>query len=99
MVLCTCGSEEEAMTMAKAVVEGRLAACVNVLPALRSVYRWEGEVRTDAEHLLLIKSTAERFEALRERIAELHSYENPEIIGLPIVAGAIPYLAWLSASV
>ncbi len=99
MVLCTCGTEEEAMAMAKALVEGRLAACVNVLPAVKSVYRWEGEVRTDAEQLLLIKSTAERFEALRERIAEMHSYENPEIVALPIVAGATPYLAWLSASV
>ena len=87
------------MTVARALVESHLAACVNVLPAVKSVYRWEGELRTETEHLLLIKTTTGRFEALRERIAEMHSYENPEIIGLPVEAGATPYLAWLSASV
>lgn len=85
--------------MAKALVEGRLAACVNVLPRAQSVYRWEGEVQLESEYLLLIKTTEERFSSLRDRITELHSYEIPEILAIPVWGGSDKYLAWIQASV
>jgi periplasmic divalent cation tolerance protein len=96
IVLCTCSSETEANHIAGALVDARLAACVNILPSpIQSIYRWKGKVEEAQEILLLIKTTQERFPALRDRIAELHSYETPEIIALPIWAGSEKYLAWL----
>ena len=95
VLLCTCCSEKEGRLLAEALVESKLAACVNLLPGVHSIYRWEGEVEKAAEVLLLIKSTADRFDDLRARITELHSYDTPEIIALPIVAGSDRYLDWI----
>jgi periplasmic divalent cation tolerance protein len=97
VVLVTCPTAERAAELARAVVEERLAACGNVVPGLRSIYRWEGKVQDDAEALLVLKTTRERFEALRERVLALHPYEVPEVIALPIEAGSAPYLAWIAA--
>ena len=99
IVFCTCGNEEEALRLANALVERRLAACVNVLPHIQSIYRWEGKVSKAEEILLLIKTTEERFPAVRDVITELHSYGTPEIVAVPITAGAEPYLAWIRGSV
>lgn len=95
VVLVTCGSEEEAEKIARSLVEARLAACVNVLSPIRSIYRWEGKIYDEREWLLLVKTRAERFGELEERIRSLHSYSVPEIIGLPVVEGSSPYLDWL----
>jgi periplasmic divalent cation tolerance protein len=96
VVLVTCPTAERAAEIARAVVEERLAACGNVVPGLRSIYRWEGKVQDDAEALLVLKTTRERFEALRERVLALHPYQVPEVIALPIEAGSAPYLAWIA---
>lgn len=98
-VLCTCGSKPDALRIANALVEARLAACVNVLPGVKSVYRWQGKIETEQEVLLLIKTTAERFPALRDRIVDLHPYETPEILTLSIAEGSDKYLAWLREQV
>jgi len=94
----TTGSEEEAVIIARVLVEERLAACVNVLPGVRSIYRWEGAVHDDPECLMIVKTTAANFERLRERVVELHTYSCPEIIAAPIVQGHRPYLDWLDES-
>ncbi|MBV8549729.1 MAG: divalent-cation tolerance protein CutA [Acidobacteriaceae bacterium] len=99
VVLCTCGNVGEAERIAAALVEERFAACVNILPPIRSLYRWKGNVETAEEMPLLIKTTGERFPALQQRILQLHSYEVPEIIALPIVAGLEKYLVWLREQV
>ena len=95
VVLSTCDSEEAAAALAKSLVEQHLAACVNVLPGARSIYRWQGKVEDAAEWMLVIKSRRDLFDKLREAIARMHSYEVPEVIALPIVDGSEPYLAWL----
>ena len=99
IVFCSCGSEEEALRLARTLVERRLAACVNVLPAAQSVFRWEHEIQTANEYLLLAKTTEERFEALAIAITELHSYDLPEIIALPVSTGSEKFLAWIAESV
>jgi periplasmic divalent cation tolerance protein len=99
VVLSTVGGEEEAERIAQRLVEQGLAACVNVLPGVVSFYRWKGRLERDVERLLLIKTRAERFEALREAIVALHPYEVPEIVALPVTAGHAPYLEWLDAAV
>ncbi|HEY1342494.1 MAG TPA: divalent-cation tolerance protein CutA [Bryobacteraceae bacterium] len=98
VVLSTCASEEEAERIARALVEARLAACVNVTARVRSVYRWQGAVETADEWMLVIKSSRDRFEALRAVLEKAHSYEVPEVIALPVVDGAKNYLNWLDAS-
>jgi len=95
LILCTCPNAESASRIARALVEERLAACVNRVPGLTSVYRWQGEIHEDNEVLLLIKTQHERFESLRARIIELHPYDVPEVIALEIAAGHAPYLEWL----
>jgi periplasmic divalent cation tolerance protein len=99
VVFCSCADEQEALRVAKVLVEERLAACVNVLPRAQSVYRWEGEIKVESEYLLLIKTTEERFSSLRDRITELHSYEIPEILAIPVWGGSDKYLAWIQASI
>jgi periplasmic divalent cation tolerance protein len=99
VVLCTIGKLEEAEALASALVEQRLAACVNVVPAVTSIYRWRGQVERDEERLLVIKTRAERFEELRQAIVARHPYEVPEIVALPVVAGHAPYLGWIDESV
>lgn len=97
VVLVTTPTPERAAEIARALVEERLAACGNVVPGLRSIYRWEGKVQEDVEALLVLKTTRGRFEALRERVLSLHPYDVPEVIALPVEAGSAPYLAWLAA--
>jgi periplasmic divalent cation tolerance protein len=98
VVLTTAGSAEEARRIAHALVEQRLAACVNIVPQIESIYRWQGKVETAAEWLLVIKTTFERFSAVRDALAELHSYDVPECICLAVESGAQPYLDWLQQS-
>lgn len=95
MVLVTTGSRTTAHAIARALVAERLAACVNVVPGIRSIYRWKGRVANDAEWLLLVKSRRSRFAALAARVRDLHPYEVPEIVALEIAEGSAPYLGWL----
>lgn len=99
LCLCTCPDAESAARLAEALVDERLAACVNRLPGVLSSYRWQGELRTDGEELLLIKTTTARFEALQARLLALHPYELPELIALPIEQGLAAYLDWVRGSV
>lgn len=96
VVLSTCASAEEAQRLARALVEKRLAACVNVLPGVRSVYRWQDAIEDQEELLLVIKTNRTLLEELRDEIERLHSYEVPEVIALPIVDGSERYLAWMT---
>lgn len=95
----TVGTAEDGERIARALVERRLAACVNVVSGVVSVYRWKGAVEREEERLLVIKTRAGRLEALREALVALHPYEVPELIALPVEAGHPPYLAWLDESV
>ena len=99
VILVTAGSEAEAEKIATALVEEQLAACVNILSPIRSIYCWEGKVVDDREWLLLIKTRAVRFAAVEARVKTLHSYQVPEVIALPIVAGAEGYMRWLRENV
>jgi len=99
LVLTTADSNELARRLAHALVETRLAACVNIVAPVTSVYRWKDVVSVDQEWLLLIKTRSERFEALRKKIHELHSYDVPEIVALKLENGDASYLKWLAASV
>jgi periplasmic divalent cation tolerance protein len=99
VALSTVGSAEAAEEIARALVERGVAACVNVVPGIVSFYRWQGELQRDGEWLLVIKTRAERFEALRAALVALHPYEVPELLALPVVAGHEPYLHWLDESV
>ncbi len=96
IVLSTAGSEEEARKIARELVERRLAACVNIVPQIESIYRWQGKVESAREWLLLIKTTAEQFEKVRDAIRELHSYDRPECIAVAIEDGSPEYLRWLA---
>ena len=98
IVFCTCPDEAVADLIALALVEEHLAACVNRIPGVASTYRWQGSIQRDTEHLLLIKTTQERFAALHERIVALHPYELPEVIAVDIALGHAPYLAWIDAT-
>lgn len=88
---------EAAESLAAALVEARVAACVNLLPRVRSVYRWKGEVQQDDETLLVIKTTADRFADLRREVLARHPYELPELIAVDITDGHAPYLEWIAA--
>ncbi|WP_206171745.1 divalent-cation tolerance protein CutA [Thiorhodococcus mannitoliphagus] len=96
-MLCTCPNRETAIALARALVAEHLAACVSLLPGVTSVYRWEGRVEEDDELLLLIKTTAERTNDLTERLRQLHPYDVPEIIAVPITEGLEEYLSWVAA--
>ncbi len=98
VVLSTCGSEKEAEELAQVLVGERLAACVSVVPRVRSFYRWKGAVENAEEWLLLIKSSRASFDQLRKAIEKVHSYEVPEILALPVVDGSEAYLEWVAAS-
>ena len=95
VVLVTAPEGEPAQKLATALVEEHLAACVNQIQGIRSTYRWEGKLMNDGEDLLVIKTTAQRFPALRERILALHPYEVPEILALPVTDGAPAYMDWV----
>lgn len=98
LVMVTAPSSEKAVELARTLVAERLAACANLLPA-RSIYSWEGKVCDDAEVLMILKSHAELFEALRARVLALHPYQVPEVLRLGIEAGHAPYLEWIRANV
>jgi periplasmic divalent cation tolerance protein len=95
IVLVTVGTHADGERIARALVEEQLAACVNMVGPIRSVYTWEGAVTADDEYLLVIKSRRELFAPLETRIRSLHGYDVPEVIALPVVAGSGPYLDWL----
>ena len=97
LVFSTCGSAQEAAQIARALVERRLAACVSILAPVQSVYHWKGAIEESAEWLLLIKTRRELFGPLEEALRALHSYEVPEIVALPIVAGSPAYFDWIDA--
>jgi periplasmic divalent cation tolerance protein len=96
VVLVTAPSAEKAAELARQLVEERLAACGNVLPGIRSIYRWEGKVQDEPEALLVLKTHRDRFEALRDRVLALHPYQVPEVLALPVEAGSEQYLAWVT---
>ena len=99
VVMVTCKSQAEAKKIARAAVEARLAACANVLgAAVQSVYWWKGKVETAKEVLVLVKSTRKQFLALEREIRQLHSYDTPEIIAVPVVEGSKAYLQWIEES-
>jgi periplasmic divalent cation tolerance protein len=98
LVLSTTDTLDLAQKIASALVQSHEAACVNIVPGISSVYIWEGKECNEQECLLLIKSTGEKFESVRARIRQLHSYQVPEIIAVPITAGDPAYLAWLHSS-
>ncbi len=98
LVLTTAGSEEQADRLARELVDRRLAACVNIVHQVCSVYRWEGRVTREEEKLLMIKSHESRLEELEKAVRELHTYETPEFVVLPIAGGSADYLDWLSAN-
>ena len=99
VVLVTAPGEAKAAEIGRALVEERLAACVNVVPAVRSIYRWEDKVEDEPEALMVIKTKGSAFELLRARVLALHPYRCPEIIALPIALGHEGYLAWIGRSV
>ena len=99
IVLITAPDREAAATLGRALVEERLAACANLVPQITSIYRWEGAVQEDSEALMIIKTSAGRVAALTERVLELHPYEMPEVLVLPVESGAAAYLDWVRASV
>lgn len=99
IVLTTAGSEDEARKIARHLVEQKLAACVNIIPQIESIYRWQDKVESAREWLLLIKTTAEGFAAVRDAIRELHSYEVPECVVIAVEDGSAEYLEWLADSV
>jgi len=99
LILCTCPDRDTSEKIAKRLVEGRLAACVNILPGLTSVYTWQDRLETAEEHLLLIKSTRDCYPLIERTIRDLHPYDLPEIIALPIARGLPDYLNWIDACV
>ena len=98
IVLTTLAADADAAALARTLVEERLAACVNVLPAMTSIYRWKGAVEQDREQQLVIKTTGERVAALEARIRQLHTYDVPEFLVLPASGGAAAYLQWIADS-
>ena len=98
IVLSTAGSEEEGARIAKSLVERKLCACVNLVPKIRSFYRWEGAVQDDAEVLLIIKTTQDKLQSLSDLLAEIHSYDVPEVLAIAVDQGSASYLEWLAES-
>ena len=95
IVLSTCDSEEEARTIARALIERRLAACVNLTPGVKSIYRWKGAIEEAGEYLLIIKSRRDLLDQLRSELENMHSYDVPEVIALAVVDGSSAYLEWM----
>lgn len=96
-IFVTAASEQEAVSIGKALVEEGLAACANIIPHIRSIYRWKGEICDERETLIIIKSREELFERIRKRIRELHSYEVPEITAISVEKGDEAYMQWIQA--
>jgi periplasmic divalent cation tolerance protein len=98
VVFITAPSDEEAALIAKSLVESKLAACVNIIRGIRSIYSWQGKIEDETEVLMIAKTRQELFESLTSRVKELHSYDVPEVIALPILQGSEDYLTWLRDS-
>ena len=98
VVFMTAANPEEATRLAEMLIGSRLAACVQILPGIESIYRWEGQTERQAETLLVAKTSSEKFAELEREVRALHSYEVPEIVAVPILAGSTPYLQWLADS-
>lgn len=98
IVITTVVSPEEAARMGHALVEERLAACATLVPSIHSIYRWQGQIESSAESLLILKTSTDRLDALEMRLLELHGYQTPEFLVLPVEAGSRAYLAWLNES-
>lgn len=96
VAVCITCPEKDAARIARSVVERRLAACVNIVPTVRSVYRWKDAICDESESLLVVKTTRDRFDALKAGVLEVHPYEVPEVIALPVIAGHAPYLKWVA---
>lgn len=99
VVYVTCPSRRSAERISAALVEERLAACANIIDEVTSVFHWEGRIDTDPESLLVIKTRVDRFAALERRVRELHDYDVPEVIAMPIIAGSASYLEWIDENV
>lgn len=99
VVLVMAATIEDAARLGRALVEERLAACANIVPGLRSIYRWQDVVQDEAEALLLIKTTAAMLDRLTVRVQELHTYDTPEVLALPVAGGSSAYLDWLVAQI
>jgi periplasmic divalent cation tolerance protein len=99
LVLSNCGSEEEARRVARALVEARVAACVNIVPGIQSVYHWQGAIQEDSEWMLVIKSTRPMFESLAAELRKIHSYQVPEVLAIPVIAGDQNYLDWMDREI
>ena len=97
-MLSTAGSEEEGARIAKSLLERKLCACVNLVPKVRSLYRWEREIQDDAEVLLIMKTTQDKLGALSDHLAEIHSYDVPEVLAIAVDKGSASYLEWLAES-
>ncbi|OAI00300.1 dihydroorotate dehydrogenase [Methylomonas methanica] len=97
LILCTCPDIEVADKLAGTLITQKLAACVNILPGVRSVYEWQGEIETAQEHLLLIKSHQDRYAAIEATLKSLHPYQLPEIIAVAIESGSLEYLKWIDS--
>ncbi len=98
VVISTAGTEEEGAQIAKSLLERKLCACVNLVPKVRSFYRWEGAIQDDAEVLLIMKTTKEKLQRLSEHLAEIHSYDVPEVLAVAVDQGRASYLEWLEES-
>jgi periplasmic divalent cation tolerance protein len=99
VVFITAPTQEESKRLAERLVEAKLAACVQILPEMESVYRWEGKVERQTEHLLIAKTTSERFEELEKEVRAMHSYDTPEIVSFPLTKSSPDYLRWVQESV
>ena len=99
LVLSKCGSEEEARRVARALVEARVAACVNIVPGIQSAYHWQGAIQEDSEWMLIIKSTRALFDSLAAELRRIHSYQVPEVLAIPVVDGDQDYLAWIDREI
>ena len=99
IVYITTSDAREANDLAEAILKERLAACANVVESVKSIYWWKGKLEHDDESLIILKTTERKFDALAARVKELHSYENPEIVAVPILKGSSDYLAWIDAEV
>lgn len=95
VVFVTASNEDEAAKLAKALVDERLAACVNIIKDIRSIYRWKGKVEDEREVLMVVKTRENLFEPLAKRVKELHSYTTPEVIAIDIIKGSADYLSWI----